>query len=66
MNLRNFIGSSSLILLAWLGVTYFYEVPVERYPTKGKLKSSASVTQNSDESEMVAIAEAEIEESEKY
>lgn len=32
MNIRNFVGASSAILLAWLGATYFHEVPPERYP----------------------------------
>lgn len=64
MNVRNFIGSSSLILLAWLGVTYFHDVPFERYPDKGKIQSSTSLNQNSEESEMVAIAE--VEETESY
>ena len=31
MNIRSFIGLSAAILLAWLGVTYFHEVPTERY-----------------------------------
>ncbi|QTN33372.1 hypothetical protein HZ994_13960 [Akkermansiaceae bacterium] len=31
MNIRSFIGASSAILIAWLGVTYIHEVPTERY-----------------------------------
>jgi len=64
MNLRSFIGSSSLILLAWLGVTYFHEVPFERYPEKGRIESSVSINQTPEETKMVAVAE--LEESETY
>lgn len=32
INIRKFVGASSAVLLAWLGVTYFHEVPPERYP----------------------------------
>lgn len=39
MSIRNFIGASSAVLLAWLGATYFHKVPTERYPTQGKLSS---------------------------
>jgi hypothetical protein len=31
MNIRNFIGASSALLLAWLGATYFRKVPTGPY-----------------------------------
>jgi len=42
MSIRNFIGTSSALLLAWLGATYFHKIPTERYPTQGKLSASVS------------------------
>lgn len=36
MNIRNFIGASSAILLAWLGATYLHKVPTERYRQQGR------------------------------
>ncbi|MDP4625097.1 MAG: hypothetical protein NWT08_08155 [Akkermansiaceae bacterium] len=34
MSIRQFIGASSTLLLVWLGVTFFHEVPVGRYQPK--------------------------------
>lgn len=31
MSIRQFIGASSALLIAWLGVTFFHEVPAWRY-----------------------------------
>ena len=42
MNIRNFVGASSAILLAWLGATYFHEVPPERYPKLDRTLGSSS------------------------
>ncbi len=36
MSIRNFIGASSALLLAWLGATYMHQVPAERYPTDAR------------------------------
>ena len=58
MNIRNFIGASSFILLAWLGVTYFYQVPFERYPKQDRAGSTASVKPPQPDEEMIAITEA--------
>jgi hypothetical protein len=48
MNIRRFVGASSAVLLAWLGATYFHEVPPERYPkldrTLGSSAAKADVT----------------------
>jgi CBS-domain-containing membrane protein len=42
MNIRSFVGASSSVLLAWLGATYFHEVPPERYPKQGHTSASTS------------------------
>jgi hypothetical protein len=42
MNIRSFVGASSAVLLAWLGATYFHEVPPERYPKQDRTSVSAS------------------------
>ncbi|MFK7852082.1 MAG: hypothetical protein AB8D78_13990 [Akkermansiaceae bacterium] len=55
MNVRNFIGASSCILLAWLGATYFHEVPYERYPAKKKFESSAAVISEAPDREIVIV-----------
>ena len=44
MNIRSFVGVSSAVLLAWLGATYFHEVPPERYPKQGRTLSSSEKT----------------------
>lgn len=64
MNVRNFVGTSSLILLAWLGVTYFHEVPFDRYPEKVKIETSVLINQKPEDTEIVAVAG--FEESENY
>ncbi len=45
MNIRSFIGVSSTILLAWLGVTYLHKVPAEPYRQQGR--SSSPITAKS-------------------
>lgn len=42
MNIRCFIGASSALLLAWLGVTFLHKVPAERYRQQGR--SSSPIT----------------------
>ncbi len=42
MRIRNFIGSSAALLLAWLGITYFNDVPAESYPPHGRLNTSST------------------------
>jgi hypothetical protein len=42
MNIRSFVGASSAVLLAWLGATFFHEVPPERYPKQDRTPVSAS------------------------
>ncbi len=58
MNVRNFIGASSAILLAWLGATYLHEVPSERYPKQDRLSSSDPVDAASDNDEIIASNES--------
>lgn len=36
MNVSSFIGISSAVLLTWLGVTYFHQVPHESYPKQNR------------------------------
>ncbi len=59
MSIRNFIGASSALLLAWLGVTYFHEVPVERYQKQEKPSATASVTSGADGNGEIAVATTE-------
>lgn len=41
MNVSYFIGISSAVLLTWLGVTYFQQVPHESYPKQNRQTTSA-------------------------
>jgi len=36
MNIRHFVSGSSVILACWLLMTYFEEVPTDRYPALGR------------------------------
>ncbi len=36
MNVSSFISISSAVLLTWLGVTYFHQVPHDRYPKQNR------------------------------
>lgn len=42
MNIRNFIGLSSALLMVWLGTTYLHKVPTERYRQQGRSPSPAT------------------------
>jgi hypothetical protein len=44
MNIRSFVGASSALLLAWLGATYFHEIPPERYPKQDRTSASTVET----------------------
>jgi|GEM_PF-2376199 len=55
MNIQNFIGVSSAILLAWLGATYLHKVPTERYPKQGR--SSSPITGQSEDTSGKMIAD---------
>lgn len=56
MSIRNFIGASSALLLAWLGATYFHEIPSERYPKQGKLSTPLSAQTSSVSDDTVVSA----------
>jgi hypothetical protein len=36
MNVSSFIGISSAVLLAWLGVTFFHQVSKDPYPKQNR------------------------------
>lgn len=44
MNTRRFICGSSIILAGWLGATFLYAVPAQRYPKLDKKSASAPLT----------------------
>lgn len=58
MSIRQFIGASSTLLLVWLGVTFFHEVPVARYESKdaktAELAPSSDLLENSDASFVIS------------
>jgi len=56
MSIRNFIGASSALLLAWLGATYFHKVPAERYPKQDRLSSLPSAKDGADSGKAIASA----------
>ena len=41
MNIRSFVGTSSALLLAWLGATYFHEIPPDRYPKQDRTSAAS-------------------------
>lgn len=62
MNVRNFIGASSFVLLSWLGATYLHEVPSERYPQQTKTSLTASANSVAADEELIANIEPEVSE----
>lgn len=54
MSIRNFIGSTSALLLVWLGATYFREVPVERYPRQNSPAAGSTAQVKSSEGRAIA------------
>lgn len=54
MNITSFIGTSSAILIAWLGATYLHEVPTERYRQQGKSPSPITGEMEDTSHEMIA------------
>ncbi len=56
MSVRKFIGASSTLLLAWLGATYFHQVPPEKYKVQGRLGSTVSV--GADTTDMIATVDS--------
>jgi hypothetical protein len=41
MKLRQFVSGSAVVLGAWLAITFFHEVPSQRYPKLDKHRRSA-------------------------
>ena len=41
MKLRQFVSGSAVVLGAWLAITFFHEVPTQRYPKLDKYRRSA-------------------------
>lgn len=48
MNARRFVSGSSILLAGWLGATFLYEVPAQRYPKLDKKPATAAVSDESD------------------
>lgn len=44
MKLRQFVSGSAVVLGAWLAITFFHEVPTQRYPKLDKLRRSAEAS----------------------
>lgn len=57
MNVSSFIGISSAVLLTWLGVTYFRQVPHDNYPRQNR-EGTAKVEKQTPE-ETIAISAIE-------
>jgi hypothetical protein len=55
MNVSYFIGLSSAVLLTWLGVTYFHQVPHERYPKQGRLPATSAITPSVETEELIQV-----------
>jgi hypothetical protein len=41
MQLRHFVSGSSVILVGWLAVTFFHQVPSQRYPKLDKYPATS-------------------------
>jgi hypothetical protein len=44
MQLRHFVSGSSVILAGWLAVTFFHQVPSQRYPKLEKYPTTSMHT----------------------
>ncbi len=62
MRIRNFIASSAALLLAWLGITYFNDVPTESYPHQTRPRAlSTTKVEISGEGKVATLDLQEIE-----
>jgi hypothetical protein len=43
MKLRHFVSGSAVVLAGWLAVTFFHEVPSQRYPKLDPTPSAANL-----------------------
>jgi hypothetical protein len=50
MKLRQFVSGSAVVLGVWLGITFFHEVPTQRYPKLDKYRKSAETRGKSNKS----------------
>jgi len=50
MKLRQFVSGSAVVLGAWLAITFFHEVPTQRYPKLDKHRRSAETSGKPEES----------------
>ncbi len=41
MQLRNFVSGSSVVIVGWLAVTFFHQVPSQRYPKLDKYPATS-------------------------
>jgi hypothetical protein len=48
MKLRQFVSGSALVLGAWLAITFFQDVPTQRYPKLDKHQRSAKAADPSE------------------
>jgi hypothetical protein len=46
MNTSRFVSGSSILLVGWLGATFFNDVPAQRYPKLDKSTASQSAIKN--------------------
>lgn len=53
MNVSYFIGISSAVLLTWLGVTYFNQVPHERYPKQNRISRDTAISTPAEDAETI-------------
>ena len=53
MNTRRFVSGSSVLLAGWLGATFLYDVPSQRYP---KLDRKPTTAARDDDSKSIFIA----------
>ena len=56
MSIRSFIGSSSVILLSWLGATFIREVPTAPYRKHDQFSTTSPKTSEPAQPELVASA----------
>ncbi len=61
MNVSSFIGISSAVLLTWLGVTYFHQVPHDRYPKQNRQSASKTVVAPEENEEKIPVTVSIIE-----
>lgn len=51
MKLRQFVSGSAVVLGAWLAITFFREVPAQRYPKLDKYRNTAKASETHDKAD---------------